>query len=187
MEQVHPDSAFRDHATAMLTKASAAQTAIALNHEVYNALAAIDLSKADAATKYYVQRQLLEFRLAGVDKDDATRARLKALSDELTEETSAFERNINDGQKSVDVHDASELAGLPKDYIDGHKPDKDGAIHITTAYPDYIPAMNFAASDALRRRLFLAFNTRAYPQNRDVLMNMLGTRYEIASLLGYKS
>src|SRR5882672_11907807 len=33
MEQVHPDAGFRDHATAMLTKASAAQTAIALNHE----------------------------------------------------------------------------------------------------------------------------------------------------------
>ena len=56
MEQVHPDSAFRDHATAMLTKASAAQTAIALNHEVYDALAAIDLSKADAVTRYYVSR-----------------------------------------------------------------------------------------------------------------------------------
>jgi thimet oligopeptidase len=74
MEQVHPDSAFRDRATAMLTKATAAQTNIALNHEVYSALAAVDISKADPATKYYVQHQLLEFRLAGVDKDDATRA-----------------------------------------------------------------------------------------------------------------
>src|SRR3984893_19403459 len=32
MEQVHPDAGFRDHATAMFTKASAAQTAIALKH-----------------------------------------------------------------------------------------------------------------------------------------------------------
>src|SRR5271167_4450093 len=31
MEQVHPDANFRDHATAMFTKASAARTAIALN------------------------------------------------------------------------------------------------------------------------------------------------------------
>ena len=99
MEQVHPDATFRDHATAMLTKASAAQTAIALNHDVYNALAALDLSQADAATRYYVQRQLLEFRLAGVDKDDATRARLKKLNDQATEEQSMFDRNISDGQK----------------------------------------------------------------------------------------
>src|ERR1700675_2213868 len=36
-------------------------------------------------------------------------------------------------------------------------------------------------------RLYMAFHTRAYPQNRDVLMKMLRTRYDIASILGYKS
>ncbi|HKC71577.1 MAG TPA: hypothetical protein VKB60_08140, partial [Terriglobales bacterium] len=69
MQQVHPDAGFRDHATEMTRKVSAAQTALALNRDVYHALAALDLSPADAATRYYVQRQLLEFRLAGVDKD----------------------------------------------------------------------------------------------------------------------
>jgi thimet oligopeptidase len=187
MEAVHPDAVFRDRATAMTRKVSAAQTAMSLNHDVYQGLAAISLTHADAATQYYVRRQLLEFRLAGVDKDDAARTRLKVLSDSLTEEQSAFERNINDGQKVVAVHSASELAGLPQDYIDSHKPDKNGVIHITTDYPDFIPAMNFAVSQSLRRRLTLAFNTRAYPQNRDVLMRMLQTRYEIATLLGYRS
>jgi thimet oligopeptidase len=56
MQQVHPDSTFRDHATAMVTKASAAQIELALNRDVYSALAALDLATADAATRYYVQR-----------------------------------------------------------------------------------------------------------------------------------
>ena len=47
----------------MFTKVSVAQTAISLNQDVYKALAALDVSKADAATKYYVERQLLEFQL----------------------------------------------------------------------------------------------------------------------------
>jgi thimet oligopeptidase len=187
MEAVHPDAAFRDRATAMTRKASAVQTALALNRSVYQALAAVPLAQAEPATQYYMRRQLLEFRLAGVDKDDATRARLKTLNDELTEEQSAFDRNINDGEKSVEVREASELAGLPQDYLDNHKADKDGVIHITTSYPDYVPVMNFAVSGALRRRLFVAFNTRAFPQNRDVLMKMLRTRYDIASILGYQS
>jgi thimet oligopeptidase len=187
MEAVHPDAAFRDRATAMTRKVSALQTELSLNRGVYQALTAIPAAHAEPATQYYLRRQLLEFRLAGVDKNDAARARLKVLNDQLTEETSAFERNINDARKSVEVRDASELAGLPADYIDGHKPDEHGVIHITTNYPDYIPAMNFAVSDSLRTRLFLAFSTRAYPQNRDLLMKMLRTRYDIASLLGYKS
>lgn len=186
MEQVHPDSAFRDHAQAMVTKASAAQTAIALNQDVYNALAAIDLSQADSATKYYVQRQLLEFRLAGVDKDDATRARLKKLNEQATEEQSTFDRNISDDQKTV-LADPSELEGLPPDYIDRHKPGADGKVRLTTDYPDALPVFTFVKSAALRRRMFIAFNTRAYPKNQEVLTSLMKTRYEIATLLGYGS
>jgi thimet oligopeptidase len=186
MQEVHPDATFRDHATEMVRKASAVQTALALNHDVYEALAQLDVSKADPATRYYVKRQLLEFRLAGVDKDDATRARLKKLSDQLTEEQSMFERNISDGQKTIES-DPSELDGLPKDYIDRHKPGADGKVQITTDYPDALPAFKFAKSNDLRRRLFLAFDTRAYPKNREVLEQMMQTRYEIATLLGYSS
>ena len=186
MEQVHPDAAFRDHATAMATRASAAQTAIALNHDVYSALAALDLSKADSATRYYVQRQLLEFRLAGVDKDDATRARLKKLNDQASEQQSMFDRNISDGQKVVEA-DPSELDGLPQDYIDRHKVGADGKVRITTDYPDALPVFSFAKSDSLRRRVSVAFGTRAYPKNQEVLTNLMKTRYEIATLLGYSS
>jgi thimet oligopeptidase len=186
MEQVHPDASFRDHATSMLTKVTAAQTAIALNHDVYNALAALDLSKTDAATRYYVRRQLLEFRLAGVDKDDATRARLKKLNDQAVEEQSMFDRNISDDKKEIEA-DPAELAGLPQDYIDRHKPDANGKVHISTDYPDALPVFTFAKSTDLRRRMNLAFNTRAYPKNQEVLTNLMKTRYEIATLLGYNS
>ena len=103
MQQVHPDATFRDRATAIVRKVSAASTALSLNRQVYDALAAVDLAHADAATRYYVQRQALEFRLAGVDKDDATRAKLKRLNDQLTDEQSMFDRNIADSTNTVRV------------------------------------------------------------------------------------
>ena len=187
MQQLHPDAAYRDHATAMTTKVSSAQTDLSLNHDVYQALANLDVAHEDPATRYYVQRQLLEFRLAGVDKDDATRAKLRKLQDQLIEDQSMFDRNISDDPKSVDLADASELDGMPKDYIDNHKPGADGKIHITTNYPDLFPVLDFAKSDHLRRSLWEAWVSRAYPKNHDVLMNMMQTRYEIASLLGYSS
>lgn len=187
MQQVHPDATFRDRASEMVRKGSAAQTALSLNHEVYQALAGLDVSKADPATRYYVNRQLLEFRLAGVDKDEATRTQLKKLNDELTEEQSTFDRNISDDQKKVEVTDPKELDGLPQDYIDRHKPGADGKIYVTTNYPDALPVLKFSKSDEFRRRLFLAFDTRAYPKNKEVLEKMLKTRYEIATLLGYSS
>jgi thimet oligopeptidase len=186
MEQVHPEEAFRNKATAMVAKANAAQTALSLNREVYRSLSHLDLSGADPATHYYVQRQLLEFRLAGVDRDDATQAKLKKLQDDLTREQSAFERNISDGEASIAVTDPADLQGLPQDYIERHKPAANGKIEISTTYPDFNPVMKYAKSDELRRRLNLASDTRA-PKNTVVLKEMMVTRYEIATLLGYSS
>src|SRR5581483_6364 len=187
MQQVHPDAAFRDKAEEMTRKVSAASTALSLNQDVYKALSAMDLSKADAATKYYVTRQLLEFRLAGVDKDEATRNKLKELNDKLTDLQSKFDRNISDGTRSVKVDDVKELDGLPADYIARHKPGADGKITITTDYPDYLPALKFAKSNDLRKQLYIEFLNRAYPTTKDVLIDMIRTRDEIANTLGYKS
>ena len=187
MLDVHPDAAYRDHATAMTTKAGSALTALSLNHDVYHALAALDVAKADPATKYYVQRQLLEFRLAGVDKDEATRAKLKKLQDQLIEDLTTFDRNISDDQRTIEVASVSELDGLPQDYIDNHKPGPDGKIKITTNYPDLVPVMTFANSAELRQNLYEAFVSRAYPKNRAVLQDMMQCRYQIAQLIGYSS
>jgi len=186
MQQLHPEAAYRDHATAITTKVSDTQTALSLNQGVYKALAAMDVSKADAATRYYVQRQLLEFRLAGVDKDADTRAKLKKLQDQLTEALSMFDRNISDDTRGVDVA-PSELDGMPQDYIDNHKPGADGKVHITTNYPDLFPVVTFGKSDRLRRSLWEAWMSRAYPKNHDVLVDMMKCRYQIARLLGYSS
>jgi len=187
MFQVHPDGAFRDLATKMLQKGSAALTAISLNREVYQALSGIDVSKADPPTRYYVQRTLLLFRLAGVDKDDATRARLKQLNDDLTGQVAQYDRNIADDQRTIEVASATELEGLPQDYIDRHKPEADGKIKVTTDYPDALPVLKFAKSESLRKKLYEQFDNRAYPKNRDLLLKMMQTRHEIASLLGYSS
>ena len=187
MEQVHPDSTLREHAMAMLGKTSAAQASLSLNRDVYKAVASLDVSQADPGTRYYVQRALLEFRLAGVNQNDTTRARLKQLNEQLTHDESIFNRNIDDDQKSVEVPDKSELKGLPEDYVVRHQPGPDGKIRITTDYPDFFPAMTYAKSDELRQKLMTAFLARAYPKNRAVLKDMMNTRFEIATLLGYQS
>ena len=187
MEEVQADASFRDHATAINTRANGALSALALNRDVYLALASLDLSHADPQIRYYAQHQLLEFRLAGVDKDEAVRKHLKELNEKLNQEMVMFDRNISDDVRTVEVDNISELDGLPQDYIDAHKPGANGKIRITTNYPDFDPVMSFARNDDLRRKLWVAFFSLAYPKNRDVLLDMMSIRYEIATTLGYAS
>ena len=184
MESVHPDSALRAAAETMSQEVSSYGTEISLNRGVYDALAAIDLTGADDETKYYVTRELRDFRLAGVDKDEATRKRIKELRDLLVIIGQDFDRNIRENVRTIQVKPA-ELAGLPQDFIDAHKPDASGLVTLNINYPDYIPTMTYCKSDDVRRRLFVEYNNRAYPKNVDVLKDMLAKRYELAKLCGY--
>ncbi len=185
MEAVHPDAKLRDAAEKATQEVSAFSTELSLNREVYEALSALDLTGTDKATRYYVQRELRDFRLAGVDKDEATRQRVKEIREELVLISQEFDRNIREDVRSVTVDEVTELDGLPADYISCHVPDVEGRITITTDYPDALPVFAYARSEDLRKRLYIAYNNRAYPQNIAVLDRMIERRYELANLLGY--
>ncbi|HTX40934.1 MAG TPA: M3 family metallopeptidase [Acidobacteriaceae bacterium] len=185
LHSVYPEKAVRDAAEDLLQKISHVGVELSLNREVYQALAQIDASGADPAARHYLERTLLQYRLAGVDKDDATRARIRELQDKATLLSLTFARNVQEGGKTVEVENAAELDGLPPDFIAAHPAGADGKIVLTTDYPDYAPVMTFARSEALRRRMFLAYQTRAYPANRQVLLDLLAVRREMAAILGF--
>jgi thimet oligopeptidase len=190
LNSVAADKAVRDQAQMEAQRVAMAGSALSLNRAVYDALVAISLDGASAATKHYVGRTLLGYRLSGVDKDEATRDRLHALHDKATQLSLAFSRNIQEGGKTVEAA-PEELEGLPADYIARHpaQKGKSGAerVTLTTDPPDMMPVMTFAASAELRKKMFLAYNTRAYPANRQLLLDLLATRQEIASVLGFRS
>ena len=177
-------AALRDKGQAMTAKISSVSTELSLNQKVYAALAAVPLPVNDPPTRHYLERTQLEYRLSGVDKDDATRAKIQALQDKITALSLAFGRNVADGTLKITATRA-ELDGLPADYIALHKPAADGAYTLTTNEPDMRPVMSFAKSADLRRKMFLAYNQRAYPQNVQVLKDLLATRQELATTLGY--
>lgn len=186
LNSVAADKAVRDQAQVEAQRVAQAGSALSLNRQVYEAISAIDLEGTSSATRHYVERTLLSYRLAGVDKDQTTRDRLQALHEKATHLSLEFSRNIQEGAKTIDAV-AAELEGLPPDYLARHQPDAQGRITLSTDQPDMLPVMTFAVSSALRERMFLAYNTRAYPANQQILLDLLATRQEIASVLGFRS
>ena len=186
LNSVAVDKAVRDQAQAEAQRVAMAGSALSLNRAVYDALAAIDLSGASPATRHYVERTLLGYRLAGVDKDQETRDRIQKLHEKATMLSLEFSRNIQEGAKTIEAT-AAELEGLPADYFARHPADENGKITLSTDPPDMQPIMTFASSAALREQMFLAYNTRAYPANKDLLLQLLATRQQIATILGFRS
>ena len=181
--EVMADEARRQAGADCEVRMANAASKLSLSRPIYDRLKAIRTIGADAATKLYLARTLADFERAGVASDPAKRAQIQALQEQLSKVSTDFDANIAKGRKTVTA-DPSELEGLPADYIAAHKPGADGKVVISTDYPDLNPVMAYAKSDALRKRLMLANQTRAYPENDAVLRQMLDLRQQLASMLG---
>jgi thimet oligopeptidase len=183
---VHPNAAVRDVATKLEQDIADIGTELELSRPVFEAVQTLDTSTADKATQHTVTRVLRDFRRAGVDRDEPTRARIKQLNNELVEIAQVFERNIRDDVRTLTLGSPEDLAGLPDDYIAHHAPNAGGTIVLTTDYPDYLPFMTYAHSDTVREQFYRLYASRGYPANTEVLTRLLEKRHELAALLGYQ-
>ena len=126
-------------------------TGISQDRALYQVLSGLDLSGQDRATRWWMERELRDFRRAGVDRDEATRERVRALNDDIVATGQEFDRNIREGTRTVAFAPA-ELDGLPDDFRKAHPPGADGRISLTTDYPDYKPFMAYARAARRARR-----------------------------------
>ncbi len=173
----------RDEAGSCEARLANLSSTISLSRPVYDRLSQIDASAADADTQAYLAETLGDFERSGVALDDAGRARVQAIQEELSDLSTQIARNIADDVRTITVA-PEDLAGLPQDFIAAREVGADGLITLTTATTDYQPVMRYATSDALRRRFAEVYNQRAWPANDALLARMFTLRQEMATMLG---
>ncbi|WP_307861608.1 M3 family metallopeptidase [Nocardioides xinjiangensis] len=186
--EVHPDAGVRDRADDLSQQVQKYVTELGLDRDLYAAFDSLsgDTTGLDDDGRRVLEHTLRDFRRSGVDRDEATRDRLRELSERGVRLSQDFGRNIRDDVRSIRIA-PERLAGLPDDYRDAHRPDDDGLVTITTDYPDLVPFLTFGSDAEARHELALAQNNVAWPVNDGVLQDLLAVRRETAGLLGYDS
>lgn len=183
LAQVHPDPALRERAEAVEVEANKFRSELMLDARAQAALAGVDPATPDAGGRRVLAHALRDFRRAGVDRDQATRARLRELDEQLVELGQTFSRGIREGSRTTEVPEAA-LAGLPADWVAAH-PASEGTVTLSTDYPDTVPFLSFAHDAAARRAVTESFLNVGWPDNDAVLGELLRVRHEYAQLLGY--
>jgi thimet oligopeptidase len=184
--EVHPDPAVRERAESVAQQVQKLDTDLGLDTQLYAVLAGLDGSGLDPDATRVLERTLRDFRRSGVDRDEETRDRLRALSERAILLSQEFSKNIRENVRSIRVT-PDRLAGLPEDWVQAHPVDDDGLVTVTTDYPDVVPFRTFAHDAEARRDLVTEFLTIAWPANDRILQEIFAVRREHASLLGYAS
>jgi len=183
---VHPVAEVRDLADAAEQEAQRIGTAWGLDRELYDVFAAIDDSAVagDPLAARLLAKVRDDFRRSGVDKDEATRARIAQIRERMTELDQEFSRVIRDDVRTIRVT-PEQLAGMPEDWLAAHPVDEDGLVTVTTDYPDSVPVRMFARDQDVRRQITVAFLERGWPATEPILTELFTLRHELATTVGY--
>jgi thimet oligopeptidase len=185
--QTHPADDVRSTCEELEQEIAALGTELSLHRGVYERLRRLAPPRgASPEEARVVEHALRDYRRSGVDRDDPTRERLRALQEELVRIGQEFDRNITTGGRTYVVAGGhAALAGLPRDFLDAHPERADGSVELSTDPAERMAVLSFCADEGVRRGFFVEAMNRAVPANLSVLPRLLSKRHELAAALGY--
>ena len=182
-------------------KLAAYYSDIGFDKELMDNFKKVNNAHLDSEQQTVVSQALLNFHLSGVDLEKDKKDKLFGLRQHLSKLTTKFSENVLDATDKwvIEVND-DQLDGLndeQKNYFKGlaktHKKDSPYAIGLDA--PSYQIILNYCDNRELRERLYKAYAVRASHNdqvniqynNKDIATDIIKTRYEIATTLGYQN
>lgn len=162
--------------------------------EVYDNKASLNLNPEQMRL---VEKYYKDFTRNGALLSAEEKEKLKSIDQELSTLGPRFSENVLKANNAFELllDSKSSLVGLPEGAIEsaaqeaekkGHK----GKWLFNLQAPSYVPFMQYAQNRDLRKKMWTAYNSRAFKDafdNQDIVKNTVRLRFERAKLLGFPS
>jgi oligopeptidase A len=203
LQSVLEDPKWRESYNASLPLLTEHATELSQNKELQEAYQHISDTMPEDATRamrMLVEKELRDFRLAGVALPEKEKARFKELMQELATTQAKFDQNVQDATDAWHFHAKNEaqLAGLPEQIVarartDAADRDQEGW-WLNLDLPTYHAVLTHADDRNLRETFYKAWSTRASDEgsntkwdNSEIIEIILALRHEAARLVGFKN
>lgn len=156
-----------------------------------------DRLQLDAESMTLLEKTYRQFARNGANLNEEGKARLREIDKRLSELALTFGENVLKETNDFILHitDEKDLAGLP-DFakeaarLTAKQKNMEGWV-FTLHQPSYMPFMTYCENRELRKKMFIAFSSRAFKgnahDNREIIKETVRLRHERAKLLGYDS
>ena len=188
IHETSPDKALRDAAHEAGRKLQTWLVDSSFRQDVYRVI------KRYAETKPALQGEdamllkivLRDYRRNGMELPQAQREKLQALKNRLNDLGLEFRRNITQADTWVE-YSREELEGVSEDFLANEAIlGKDGSYRVNANVTwQVLEVLRNARNETTRRRLVVARSNRAREKNVPIFTEILKTRAQIATLLGY--
>jgi peptidyl-dipeptidase Dcp len=174
---------------------------ITLNGKLYRRIKKIyetrEVSGLDTEQQILSEKKFRNFALGGAGLKREEKKRFRQISEELATLSLKFDENVLEETNSFELHLTAkeDLAGLPGNLVEtaameAESRKKKGWV-FTLHFPSYVPFMQYSEKRELRKKMFMAYSSRAFRgnefDNRDNIIRIVNLRREIAVMLGFNN
>ncbi len=142
--------------------------------------------KLNEEQRYFLDESMRDFKRIGLDLPDERYQEVQALRKEIEKMALAFEENINHDKSALSVKKA-DLAGCDEYFIKNLECDANDNYILHSDYPTYKEVSEQCTIESTRKQFYRVFSNRAYPQNVQLLEDIIAKKDELAHKLGFDS
>ncbi len=172
---------------------------ITLNRKLFRRIKEIyesrEISGLNTEQKILTEKKYRNFALGGAGLKSEEKKRFRQISEELATLSLKFDENVLEETNSFELHltGKEDLAGLPENLVEtaameAESRKKKGWV-FTLNFPSYVPFMQYSEKRELRKKMFMAYSSRAFRgnefDNRNNIIRIVNLRREIAVMLGF--
>ena len=161
---------------------------------VYENKKSIDLNTEQ---KTLLDKKYKSFSRNGANLSEDKKSKLREIDLQLSKLSLQFGENVLAETQAFQLHltEQKDLSGLPEGAIEAahllaKSQDKEGWI-FTLDHPSYIPFVTYAENRELRKKMAIAFGSKAFQNNefdnQEIVLKIAKLRFDRAQLLGYKT
>ena len=200
LESVENTPALREAYNAVLPRITEFFSSLTLDAQLWEkiraAADAVPAGTLNATQQRFLEETLADFRENGAELSEPKKARLAEINARLAALTTKFGENVLDSTNAWEkfVADETLLAGVPASALaaaaaSAKAKGREGEFRFTLHAPSFVPVMQYAENDALRREFWEASNAVANAggafDNTENIREILALRDEKAKLLGF--
>lgn len=182
-------------------KAAAFSSEISLDDKLFQRIKSVYDNRAkmnlNPEQNRLVEKFYKDFARNGALLSPADKEKLRKIDQELSTLSPQFSENVLKATNAFElvIEDKANLLGLPAGAVEASSLEAEAKGHkgkwlVTLQAPSYLPFMQYAQNRELRKKLWTAYNSRAFNDafdNQQVIKDIVRLKFERANLLGFKT